>query len=369
MKIVSTSYSNTAEFNEPLAWLKRISFYTGLLEELAKQHEVMSIERISHEGELVQNNVLYYFMKLKNTVVHFPFRMHRLIKKYKPDVVLVNGLIFPLQVIQLRLTLGKQVKILLLHRAEKPAPGYKKFLQKIAGRCVDAYLFTSVELAKEWISKEIIESKKVYEVIQASSSFRQQDKFAARTALSLSGIPLFLWVGRLDANKDPLTVVKAFIQFLRVQPEAMLYIIYQEAILLKAVMDLIKSDPKASDAIKLVGKADHRQLEQWYSAADFIISGSHYEGSGIAVSEAMSCGCIPVVTDIASFRKMTGNGKAGLLYEAGNEKELLTTLLKTKEIDRESESKKVLAQFQEELSFAAIAQKINKITGFTGLPE
>ena len=65
MKIVSTSYSNTPEYTEPVAWLKRIRFYTGILEALAKDHEVTSIERIRYEGSLQQNKVHYHFINLR----------------------------------------------------------------------------------------------------------------------------------------------------------------------------------------------------------------------------------------------------------------------------------------------------------------
>ena len=88
MRIVSTSYSKTPDYSDPVEWLKRISFYTGFLEELAKEHEVISIERINYEGRLTQNSVDYYFMNLPKKVVRFPMRMHRFIKEWKPDVVL-----------------------------------------------------------------------------------------------------------------------------------------------------------------------------------------------------------------------------------------------------------------------------------------
>jgi len=137
--------------------------------------------------------------------------------------------------------------------------------------------------------------------------------------------------------------------------------IYQGEELLQQVKYLISSGERGTVAIKLVGRVDHQQMQDWYNSADFIISGSHYEGSGIAVCEAMSCGCIPVVTNILSFRRMTGPGKCGLLYGPGNEKELLSALLSTGKMDIEKERAKVLAQFNEELSFGAIAGKINKI--------
>jgi glycosyltransferase involved in cell wall biosynthesis len=102
-------------------------------------------------------------------------------------------------------------------------------------------------------------------------------------------------------------------------------------------------------------------LENWFNAADFFISTSHREGSGIAASEAMSCGCIPVLSNIISFRRMTGPGKCGLLFEAGNPDSLLQTLIQTNGMDTEAEKGKVLEQFRAELSFEAIAKKINAL--------
>ncbi len=358
MKTVSTSYSKTPEFNNPRDWLERISFYAGILEELAREHEVVSIERINYEGRCEQNGVQYYFTRLKRKTVYFPWRMHRVIKNLQPDVVLVNGLIFPLQVILLRLKLGNSVKIILIHRSEKPFTGIKKYLQRFADRFVNAYFFTSSEFGREWVKKGNISStKKIHEVMHGSSVFRPGNKADAKTMLSVTGSPVFLWVGRLNDNKDPLTVVKAFKKFSHDRPSARLYMIYHTEELLEEVKRLIAEN----DSIKLIGKVEHKELQTWYNAADFIVSGSHYEGGGIALCEAMSCGCIPVVTNIISFRKMTGPGKCGLLYEPGNDKELLASLLKTKSMDIEKERIKVLQQFKEELSFEAIAKKINMV--------
>jgi glycosyltransferase involved in cell wall biosynthesis len=362
MKIVSTSYSNTGLFSDPEQWLDRIDFYTGILEELAKGYEVESIEQINYSGQLKKNGVTYHFLNFKKPRLYFPGKLHSYIKKLNPDVVLVNGLIFPLQIIQLRLKLGRQVKIIVWHRSEKPFNGIKKYLQRLADKIVSAYLFTSSEFGEQWIENgNISNRKKVHQLMHGSSVFYCADKVAARKDLLIDESCVFLWVGRLDANKDPLTVVSAFIQFLKFQDKAKLYMIFHTEQLLKKVSDLISSDSKAATAIKLIGRIPHPQLQTWYNAADFIISGSHYEGGGIAVCEAMSCGCIPLLTNIISFRTMTGKGKCGMLYEPGNDKSLLEVLLRTKEMDIENERVKVLQQFKEELSFKAIAKKIELV--------
>ena len=166
--------------------------------------------------------------------------MHRFIKKEKPGVVFINGLVFPLQVIQLRLKLGSSVKIILIHRSEKPFTGIKKYLQRFADRFVDAYLFTSSGFGKGWVQHGNIGNiKKIHECMHGSSVFQPGNRSDARTLLSVTGSPVYLWVGRLNANKDPVTVVKAFRNFLVHQPEASLYMIYHTEELLEEVKILV----------------------------------------------------------------------------------------------------------------------------------
>jgi glycosyltransferase involved in cell wall biosynthesis len=359
MNIVSISYSKTESFTNPAEWLAHISFYTGILEELAKEHKVFSIENINYHGFYEKNHVKYYF--IRNTGSNrFPLRIHQLVKNLDADVVLVNGFIFPLQIIQLKMKLGKYAKILVFHRAERPFKGTKRILQHIAAKSVDAFLFTTIALAEKWVKKMIIPKSKVREVVQASSSFRPKNQEFARQKLHVSGSPVYLWVGRLDQNKDPVTVVKGFIRFLEKQPLARLYMIYQEDKLISQVEREIEGSEIAKDAVIFIGKKHRKELEDWYNAADFIISGSHSEGSGIAVIEAMSCGCIPVLTKIPSFIKLTA-GKCGFLFEADDVDELAEVLEKTVSANLEEEKRKTIAQFEEQLSFKAIASKLQVI--------
>lgn len=360
MNIVFTSYIWTPEYNQPEKWLKRIQGYTGILESLSKMDTVISIERINYEGKHSLNGVQYIFFNQGKKISRFPKRLHRLIKSLRPDTVVVHGLHFPLQIIQLRTALDKNVKIIVQHHAEKPFQGFKKILQRLADPVIDSYFFTAHEMGTEWVQKGIIANeKKIVEVMEASSIFQPVEKTLAQSKTNASGEPVFLWVGRLDENKDPLTVVKAFLRFVKLEPGARLYMIYHTEGLKGEIEKIIYADPALKNSVTLVGKTNHDEMGDWFSSADFIISGSHYEGSGVAVCEAMSCGCIPVVTDILSFRKMTGQGKCGLLYEPGNENGLLSVLLQTRQLDKKIEREKVLRQFNEELSFEAIAAKIH----------
>lgn len=361
MHILSTGYSHTQEFNSPDAWLERIGFYTGILDELAKTHRVSSIEQIDYEGIVQRRGVDFHFINTRMGETRGPTRLNKYISSLKPDVVLINGLIFPLQVIHLRSLLPRRTKIILLHRGEVPSKGIKRGLQVFADRYVDHYCFISSEMGKSWVKKGIIAGReKLVEVLDASSVFSPGDRQEARRKSGVEGSPVFLWVGRLDANKDPLTVVKAFLEFSSANAGARLYMIYQEEKLIREVRSLIDEHP-AGQSIILVGKASREALQSWYNSADYILSGSHAEGSGIAVIEAMSCGCIPILTNIPSFRKLTRNGECGRLYAPGSPDQLLDRLLMTPEDDRGKLREKVISQFRKEFSFEAIARKINQL--------
>ncbi|MFL5742728.1 MAG: glycosyltransferase family 4 protein, partial [Flavisolibacter sp.] len=257
-----------------------------------------------------------------------------------------------------RLKLGRRPKFIILHQGEKPFRGWRRWAQKLADRFIHAYLFTSAEFGKSWNAN--ISVQKMHEVIQASSVFQPGNRQEAKERLELTGDPLYLWVGRLVAGKDPLTVVGVFLKFARLHRGVRLYMIYQSNELLNEVQQLLNHEEDRA-AVILVGKIAHEELENWFNAADFIITGSHYEGSGVAIAEAMSCGCIPITTDFISFRKMTGPGRCGFMFDTGNGSSLLHTLEQSIQADRKMEREKVLRQFREELSFEAIARKINAI--------
>jgi glycosyltransferase involved in cell wall biosynthesis len=75
----------------------------------------------------------------------------------------------------------------------------------------------------------------------------------------------------------------------------------------------------------------------------------------------MACGCIPVVTNIPSFKAITGNGEFGVLFQPGNVEDLLKKLVSLNGIEQRKMSFAVREHFKKELSFAAIAEKVKII--------
>jgi glycosyltransferase involved in cell wall biosynthesis len=311
-------------------------------------------------GHIKRPHFDYYFFQGKASKLWFPTAANRFVASLKPDIVMVHGLIFPHQILMLRRRLPPNTKIIVQHHAERPGTGIMQRLQKMANKHVSAYLFSTAALAWPWVSAGIIEKEKVFEVMEGSTDMPRMNKADARTRLQLAGGPVFLWVGWLDKNKDPLTVLKAFEQYALRQPSAKLYMFFQGGELEQQVESMINQSA-LKGSVFLKGRMERKQLAYWYNAADYYISGSYSEGSGYALIEAMNCGCVPVVTDIPSFRKITANGKAGYLFKPGSSGSLFEILSLLPQVPRQQLIQEVLDQFERELSFKAIAQRIEKI--------
>jgi glycosyltransferase involved in cell wall biosynthesis len=362
IKLVELNYHCHTEYDDPQQVIAKHRLSSGFIHFIKQRVKLIQVKHLNYTGNAVIEGIPYHFFKSRNKFWYIPFKTHRFIKKEKPDVVLVQGFVFVLQVIFLRRALGRRCVIIAQHHGEKPFNGIKGFLQQKADAAIDGYLFTSAGNADDWISKKIISNKeKCFEVLSASSGFIKNDRTICKNKLEITGVHNFLWVARLNANKDPLTVLTAFEQYLAINQEARMYMVYQTEELLGAIQVMINKSPLLQKAVHMIGKVEHEQLDNWFNACEFYISGSHSEGSGYALAEAMSCGCIPVVTAIPSFKKITGNGEYGILFEPGNAGDLYKKLCATEKIDKEQLSRSIHEYSIRSLSYKAIADQLYNV--------
>ena len=77
--------------------------------------------------------------------------------------------------------------------------------------------------------------------------------------------------------------------------------------------------------------------------------------------EGLSCGCLTVVTDIPSFRTLTDDGRYGRLFPAGDAAILAAQLLTLDADTRATLAPSAQAYFQSELSFAALARRLDDL--------
>lgn len=79
--------------------------------------------------------------------------------------------------------------------------------------------------------------------------------------------------------------------------------------------------PEAGRFIRNLGFVEKKDLPSLYSGAQLFLYPSFYEGFGLPVLEAMSCGCPVITTNRGSLREVAGN--AALLVDPDDEEDIL----------------------------------------------
>jgi glycosyltransferase involved in cell wall biosynthesis len=123
----------------------------------------------------------------------------------------------------------------------------------------------------------------------------------------------------------------------------------------------VQCSPTLTDRVRLVGAVTHDRMPAFYSAADLFVVGSHHEGSGYALMEACACGAVPVVTDIPTFRLLTGGPIAGALWTAGDGRAFARALVNVSRRDLVAERARLADYFKRELSWSAVGRRALEI--------
>ena len=315
--------------------------------------------RVEHDG------IAYDFVTdaerpwLSTTAAPAPFISA--IAQQSPDVVHVNGLIFPALVAGIRAAVGPRTAIVVQHHGgEFPirGSGIVGMFQRRDWRrglsAADAISFTAREQVEPWQSAGVVATQRIIEIIEASTAIRQVPRERARTALGVTGSPVILWVGRLTTNKDPLAVLDGLERALPQMPGAQVLMVFGDDTLLGSVEQRVRDSDILRHAVTLHGRVAHDEIPNFYSAADIFVSGSHSEGSGYALIEAMASGVVPVVTDIPSFRSIAGD--CGQRWAPGDAAGFASALLTVSDA-LEADKRAVTDRFDRVLSWSAIATR------------
>jgi glycosyltransferase involved in cell wall biosynthesis len=160
---------------------------------------------------------------------------------------------------------------------------------------------------------------------------------------------------RLTTVKDPVTTLTGFALFAEQVPSARLHIFPASDDLLSVCRGLTDAIPALGGRVTVHAKAAAGEMADVLSAADYLLQSSIREWSGLVVLEAMACGAIPIVTDLAPFRRMTDGGRAGRLFAVGDAAGLAAAMVSAEREGRESVRVAVLRRFATALSFDALA--------------
>jgi glycosyltransferase involved in cell wall biosynthesis len=332
--------------------------------EAACRHDVRVsvVQASAHSQQLERNGVRYYFLPFgAGAAGGGDQALADLLRRLAPDVLHVHGLCFNRDVLSLA-ALVPGTPIILQDHASRPPRPWRRGSWRRAMAAADAVAFCAAEQARPFRDAGLLPARMpVYEIPESTSRFAPGERAEARRQAQVEGDPAILWVGHLDANKDPLTVLNGVSAAARSLPQLRLYCCFGVAPLLRAVQERIASDAILRDRVVLLGRVSHERVEQLMRAADLFVLGSHREGSGYSLIEALACGLPPVVTDIPSFRTLTGAGGVGRLWRCGDSAALGEALQSVAACADGRMRAAVRAHFDRELSFDALGSKLARM--------
>jgi glycosyltransferase involved in cell wall biosynthesis len=280
------------------------------------------------------------------------------LRELAPDVVHVHGLGFARDVLALR-ELHPHVPILLQDHADRVPRLWRRAPWKRAAAAVDGVSFCARAQIEPFARAGVLPPHlRVFEIPESTSRFVPGDASAARAVTGLHGDPAVLWVGHLDRNKDPLTVLEGVARAVADLPRLKLWCCFGSAPLRPAVEARIARDPALRGRVHLLGRVPHEQIEMLMRAADLFVLGSHREGGNTSLIEALATGLLPVVTEIPSSRSLTADCAVGALWPPGDSAALARALHAAAAARGPGDRAKVRALFENHLSGAALGRKL-----------
>lgn len=319
---------------------------------------VSVIQAAAREERVTRHGVDYHFVDVSSaaTVASRADRFAQLLGEIDADVLHVHGLGFAEDAFAISQRLP-QLPLLFQDHADRPPRWWwhrAKWRRWYAA--ASGVVFTASAQVRPFTRAGLFGPlTQFFAIPESSSRFGLGSRADARTATGLHGDPCVLWVGHLAAGKDPLAVLGGIAQAASRLPGLQLWCAFGNAPLLDDVRRRIDRDPHLAGRVHLLGKVSHVKIQSLMQAADFFVSGSHAESCGYALLEALASGVTPVVTDIPSFRALTGDGRIGYLWPPGDAARLAESLVRAASTPLSREQ--VRAHFDATLSFAAVGRQ------------
>lgn len=319
---------------------------------------VTVVQSFHQTAEVHRSGVSYHFVAepaLPGRAVGFmPWRLAQAVRACSPDVIHIHGLDFPLHT---RLVCGLGIPVLVQDHASWAhlRPRRRRWgLAKVAG-----VAFTDTRQAEPFTARGCFPpGTRLFAIAESSGHFSPGDRLAARAETDMHGDPAVLWVGRLDANKDPLTILDAVAAATPYLPGVQLWCCFHEQPLLAQVEARLARDPDLAGRVHLIGQVPHARVETLFRAADFFMLASHRESAGLALIEAMACGAIPIVSDIPSFRSLTADGRIGALAPVGDAAAFAAALIDLAGRPRAALHHSAQDHFKRALSFEVVGRAL-----------
>jgi len=357
MHVVQVNFFVDPQARRPRELLQQWSTLAQVAGAVASNGDRVTVVQASqHRERFSESGVEYCFLPPDGGSLTDSGEFARLVGELSPDVFHVHGLRYGREVRGLR-RLCASTPILLQDHAEPMPRFWRRTGWRSGLACANGVSFCAGRQADAFIAAKLLPADiTVFEIAESTNDFSPGDREAARARTGVHGDPALLWVGHLDANKDPLTVLAGVGRAVEKLPGLTLWCCFGTAPLRREVVKFIQGDARLQGRVHLLGRVEHARIETLMQAADLFVLGSHSEGSSYSVMEAMACGLPPVVTDIPSLRMLTGAGRAGRLWPPGDAEGLCQALLSAAAAPRLESRRLARAEFEARASRAAVGR-------------
>jgi glycosyltransferase involved in cell wall biosynthesis len=363
LHVAQINFRSDPAKREPAALLQAWRTVVDVAEAAASASDVkVSVVQASpHWTTFERGGVAYHFLPCGQNASTRAGRaaFRALLRELGADVLHVQGLGFASRVLAAAAA-APHTPILLQDHAARPPPFWRRAQWRRGLAAASGIAFCAREQAAPFVQRALVPAHTaIYEIPESTCRFTPGERAQARQATGLSGDPCLLWVGHLNENKDPLTVLDGIAKVAARLPGLELWCCFGTAPLLHDVQRRVAADPRLVSRVHLLGRLPHERIETAMRAADFLVQGSHREGSGYAVIEALACGLTPIVTDIPSFRALLGPGAE--LWRCGDADDFARTLLRLAAEPQAALRAAARRRFDEEISSDALGRKLRAV--------
>jgi glycosyltransferase involved in cell wall biosynthesis len=167
-------------------------------------------------------------------------------------------------------------------------------------------LAARIEFLPTWVDDEIF--------IPSTEGRRAQIRAAVRSELTISrDASLLLFAGRLELQKDPVLLLRAFARCARGMPAARLVLAGDGA--LRAECKAVASALDIAGKVRFLGVRSRPEVARLMCAADALVLASAFEGMPISVIEALSMGVPVVAPAVGEIPRLVKTGCTGWLAQ------------------------------------------------------
>jgi glycosyltransferase involved in cell wall biosynthesis len=272
-------------------------------------------------------------LKRSNGMFYLIRALRRIIKSQQPDIVhvqyLAPGLI---PIIAAKLS-GVNRIFVTVHQPSSPYGFKAKLFLRLGAYLATVFFCVSESAEESWFGNsevfnpQYVNRKRkhftIYNAVDVNTIIQTIDSSNSRNlrkSLGLDGRPVIGIVGRLRTEKGQAILLKAMIDIIKAIPKVLLLIIG----------DGPDRDQLGKEA-KILGIADHvlwlgakkpPEIFELYSLMDIVAVPSLFEGFGLTATEAMAAGRPVVASNVEGLREIVEHGKNGYLVPPGDSKAL-----------------------------------------------